>query len=141
MQEIVLLRVVVRLFLPFILMYGLYILLHSQISPGGGFQAGIIWAAAFMAYSLVNDLASLQKILPQFALRVLSSLGIFIYIGVGLAGIFMGGKFLDYSVFKNPAVEGGKLGVMLIECAISMVVFSFVMLVFYLFGRRSEDDS
>jgi len=122
-------------------MYALYILFHGEVSPGGGFQAGVIFAAGFIAYSLVNDLASLQKILPHFVVRIINALGVLIYAGVGVTTMFMGGRFLGFSAFRVLPADGQKLGIMLVEVGIGMVVFSVIMLVFYSFGERSGDDS
>jgi multicomponent Na+:H+ antiporter subunit B len=46
MQREVIPRVVVKLLLPFILLFGLYVQFHGELGPGGGFQAGVILAAA-----------------------------------------------------------------------------------------------
>jgi multicomponent Na+:H+ antiporter subunit B len=141
MQEIVVLKIVVRFLLPFIVIYALYILFNSENTPGGGFQAGVICASAFIVYSLVNDLASLQKFLPHFLVRLVTVVGIMLYAGVGFAGVFMGGRFLGFSQLGDLPADGQKLAVMLVESAIFMVVFSVVMLIFYSFGERSGDES
>ena len=141
MHDIVVLKVVVRLLLPFILVYALYIQFHGDFSSGGGFQAGIIFAAGFIVYSLVNDLASLQKIIPFLAVRIIAALGILIYAGVGVASMLMGGKFLSYSAFNSIPTEGQKLGIMLVEIGVGFVVFAVIMLIFYSFGGRSDNDA
>ena len=47
------LRIIVKMVLPFILMFGFYVQLHGEYSPGGGFQAGVILASAFILYALI----------------------------------------------------------------------------------------
>jgi multicomponent Na+:H+ antiporter subunit B len=141
MIEQVVLKVVVRLLLPFIFIYAFYIQFHAEVSPGGGFQSGIILAAAFIAYSFVHNLESLQRIIPQTLVRVLSSVGLFIYVGCGVTSMFMGGRFLDYSVFFTDKIQAQKLGVMIVELGIGITVFSVIMIIFYAFGERSGDAS
>ncbi len=48
MKHLVVLRVVSKLLIPFILLFGLYVQMHGDFGPGGGFQAGVIFAAAFI---------------------------------------------------------------------------------------------
>jgi multicomponent Na+:H+ antiporter subunit B len=141
MHEVVIFRVVVRLLLPFILMYALYIQLHGEYSPGGGFQAGVIFAAGFIVYSFISDLASLKKIISLRVIRFFAAFGIIIYAAVGIIGMLLDGKFLEYSVLSSVPVNGQKLGIMLVELGVGITVFSVVMIVFYAFGERSGNDS
>lgn len=122
-------------------MYAFYVLLHGEYGPGGGFQSGVIFAAGFVVYSFVYDLESLKNIISQMLLKVIASLGILIYAGVGIVTILKGGKFLDYSVLMLDKVQGQKLGIMLVEVGIGVTVFSVVMLIFYSFGERSGGDN
>lgn len=137
MNDDIVLRVVVRLLVPFILMYGLYVQFHGEFSPGGGFQAGVICAAAFIAYALVHGLEETMMILPFGVVRVLSAMGLLLYAGVGVLTMLLGGNFLDYSVLSQDPVSGQKLGILVIELGVGITVFSVTMLIFYVFGERS----
>ena len=53
MDSYLVLRVVAKLLMPFILIYGLYVQFHGDFGPGGGFQAGVIFAAGFILYALI----------------------------------------------------------------------------------------
>ncbi len=141
MHDIIVLRTIVRLLLPLVLLYALYMQFHSEITPGGGFQAGIIFAAAFIGYSLTNDIISLQKILPLILVRIIAALGILIYAGVGVASILMGSNFLGYGALATIAVEGQKIGIILVEFGVGLTVFASIMLIFYSFALRSDHDS
>ena len=48
MRDKLILKVVGRLFIPFILLFAFYVQFHGDYGPGGGFQAGVIFAAAFV---------------------------------------------------------------------------------------------
>ena len=50
------LRVVAKLLMPFILLFALYVQFHGDFGPGGGFQAGVILAAAVIFYALIFGL-------------------------------------------------------------------------------------
>ena len=56
MRDTIILRVVVKLLLPVILIFALYVQFHGDYGPGGGFQAGVIFGAAFILYALIFGL-------------------------------------------------------------------------------------
>ena len=95
MRHHLVLRVVSKMLIPFILLFGLYVQFHGDFGPGGGFQAGVIFAAAFILYALVFGDDQARKVVPDKALILLVPLGLLIYALTGFAGILLGGKFLD----------------------------------------------
>ena len=46
-------RIITKLIVPFILLFGLYVQFHGEISAGGGFQAGVIFASGFILYNVI----------------------------------------------------------------------------------------
>ena len=115
MKDIVVLRVVSKLLIPYILLFGLYVQMHGDYGPGGGFQAGVIFAAAFILYGLIFGTASIRSVMPRRILLGLISLGVLLYAGTGVAALILGGNFLDYNAlaadplkaFEFAAVPGG----------------------------------
>ena len=93
------LRVVSKLLIPFILLFGLYVQWHGDFGPGGGFQAGVIFAAGFILYGLIYGLGTLRKALPAWVTRLVLTLGVLLYAGVGVACMLLGSKFLDFDFF------------------------------------------
>mgnify|MGYP003487470888 CR=1 FL=1 len=61
MMNDLILRVVAKLLIPFILLFALYVQFHGDFGPGGGFQAGVILAAAVIFYALIYGLADARK--------------------------------------------------------------------------------
>ena len=57
MISIPIIRVIAKLLIPYILLFGLYVQFHGDFGPGGGFQAGVIFASALILYGLVYALA------------------------------------------------------------------------------------
>lgn len=137
MRHIVILRVVAKLLIPLILLFALYVQFHGEYGPGGGFQAGVIFAAGFILYALVFELETAQQVAPPGVLRVLMAAGLLIYAGVGIDSLLLGGNFLDYSVLLDDPVHGQHLGIMLIELGVGVTVASTLIIIFYCFvGRR-----
>jgi multicomponent Na+:H+ antiporter subunit B len=132
-------RVVGRMLVPFILLFGLYVQFHGEYGPGGGFQAGALIAAAFILYALVEGEARTLNALPQSALTGLMVGGALLYGSVGLAGIFLGANFLDYSVLAINPVSGQQLGILLIEAGVGMTVTGVLLSIFHAFAARETN--
>lgn len=64
MQSVVL-QTVIKLLLPFIQVYGLYIIFHGHISPGGGFAGGAVMAASFVLFAMSYGVGEGFKRLPR----------------------------------------------------------------------------
>ena len=139
MREKLVVRVVSRFFIPFILLFGLYVQFHGDFGPGGGFQAGVIFAAAFVLYGLVYGLENLQRVVSWLALELGSALGLLLYGGVGIASLLLDGNFLDYKVLDaHDPMHGLHLGILLIELGVGLTVSASMLAIFYAFaGRRT----
>ena len=129
-------RVVGRLLIPFILLFGLYVQFHGEYGPGGGFQAGAIIAAAIILYALLEGEAQVLRVLPQRLLTGLMAGGALLYGAVGVAGVLLGGSFLDYSVLAANPVTGQHIGILLIEAGVGITVTGVLISVFYAFAAR-----
>jgi multicomponent Na+:H+ antiporter subunit B len=130
------LRIAAKMLIPLILMFALYVQFHGESGPGGGFQAGVIFAAAFILYALVFGMGAARAVAPGPVLRVLAALGVLLYCGVGMAAIFAGGNFLDYDVLATDTVAGQHLGIFLVELGIGITVASVMISIFYAFAER-----
>ena len=131
------LRVVVKVLIPLILLYALYVQFHGDFGAGGGFQAGVIFATAFILYDLVFGEGNARLVVPPHWLHRLAALGVLIYGGVGVVSLLGGRAFLDYSVLSHDPVHGQHLGVLLVEVGVGITVFAVILLIFYaLSGRR-----
>jgi len=137
MRDNVILRVISKALIPPILIYALYVHFHGDYSPGGGFQAGVILAAGFILYGLINGLESLKRVLPVPAVRTLSGLGVLLFSGTGVAAMILGGNFLDYDVLLHDPHHGQHLGILLVEAGVITTVFGVMVLIFYAFAGRA----
>lgn len=133
------LKVVVKLLIPLILLYGLYVQFHGDFGAGGGFQAGVIFATGFILYDMVFGAAHARAVMPPAMLPRLGALGVLIYGGVGVVSMLLGKPFLDYSVLSHDPVHGQHLGVLLVELGVGITVFSIVLSIFFaLSGRKRK---
>jgi multicomponent Na+:H+ antiporter subunit B len=140
MHSYLVLRVVAKLLLPFILLFALYVQFHGDYGPGGGFQAGVIFAAGFILYVLIYGLRNADQVLPRGILRFGYSCGVLLFAGVGIYDMLLGGKYLDYSVMAHDPVHGQHAGIFLVELGVGITVASVMVSVFFTFARRSKDQ-
>jgi len=134
----ILLRVMAKVLIPPILLFALYVQFHGDFGPGGGFQAGVIFAAGFVLYSLTFGLEKSQEIVGPVLLKVLAAFGVLLYGGVGVVSMLKGGEFLNYSVLAEDPVAGQHLGIIVIELGVGITVFSVMLTIFYAFSGRED---
>lgn len=130
------LRVVSKLFIPYIMLFGLYVQFHGDFGPGGGFQAGVIFAAAFVLYALIFGVETARKVLPAVATRIMLIVGVLLFAGTGFLGIFLGGNFLDYSVLAGTVTGGQHLGIFIVELGVGITVAATMVTVFFVFSGQ-----
>ena len=131
-------RVVIKLILPFILLFGLYVFYHGESGPGGGFQAGVILAAGVILYGVIFGLTAARRIVPMRLLEIAIPLGVFIYGAVGVAGLLFGGNFLDYFVLDKDPVHGQERGIFWVETGVLVTVAGTMAAIYYAFSGRGR---
>lgn len=136
------LRVVTKLIVGSILLFAFYVQFHGDFSPGGGFQAGVIFAAGIIIYGIVFGLASAQEVLPPWFVRKLVALGLLLYIGTGFASVLLGYTFLDYGAFEpsHPS-HGQHWGILAVELGVGITVTGVMIAIYYAFAGRTPPMS
>ncbi len=132
-------KVVGRLLIPFIVLFGFYVQFHGEYGPGGGFQAGAIIAAGIILYALLEGEEQALKAVPHSVLMGMVIGGAMLYGAVGIAGIALGGNFLDYSVLADNPVKGQQLGILIIELGVGITVCGALLSIFHAFAAREPD--
>lgn len=131
MKDQVVLRVVAKIMIPFILVFGLYVITHGEIGPGGGFQGGVILAAAFILYGMVFGKAALEEAVPSHIVLNVAAFGALLYAGVGVYTLLAGGNFLDYSYITPTTPQIGEIwGITLVEYGVGLTVCSSMIIVY-----------
>ena len=138
MNEHVVLRVVAKLLIPFILLFALYVQMHGDFGPGGGFQAGVIFSSAFILYGLVFGLGNARRVMPERTMVALAALGVLLFAGVGIGALLWGGNYLEYGMLRGDPVAGNYLGVWLVELAIGITVSAVMIAIFFTFAGRTR---
>jgi multicomponent Na+:H+ antiporter subunit B len=130
------LRVVSKLLIPPIMLFALYVQFHGDFGPGGGFQAGVIFASAFILYALIFGVDNARKVAPAWLTRLILAAGLLLFAGVGVVTILLGGDYLDYSMLSNDPLAGQHLGITLIEFGVGTTVAGAMITIFLVFDGR-----
>jgi multicomponent Na+:H+ antiporter subunit B len=133
------LRVVGKLLIPYMLVFALYVQFHGDYGPGGGFQAGVIAAAAIIFYALIFGLPAARRLVPEPVVETMVALGAFLYLAVGFAGLALGGNFLDYFVLGQDPVAGQHRGIFWVELGVLITVSGVMLKIFYMFAGRQRE--
>ena len=138
MRETVVLRLVSKLLIPFILLFALYVQFHGDFGPGGGFQAGVLFAAGLILFGLIHGLKALDRVVPNRLVEILMGLGVLLFGGVGVATMILHGNFLEYGVLNHhDPIHGQHLGILLIEIGVGLTVAMAMISIFKAFAGRS----
>ncbi|MCD6291969.1 MAG: Na(+)/H(+) antiporter subunit B [Deltaproteobacteria bacterium] len=128
-------KTIVRIFTPFIQIYGLYVIAHGHYSPGGGFQGGVILAASIILLALAFGLRKTMAKVSKRLTTILSSTGVFIYAGIGLLCLILGANFLDYAkldlFLKVGIPQARSLGILGVEIGVGMAVMACMNSIFF----------
>ena len=141
MTDHLILRVITKILFAPILLFALYVQFHGDYGPGGGFQAGVIFAVSFILHAVVFGLDQTQKAMPQKALLVIMVIGILFYTGTGLVTMLLGGNLLSYDVLVPNSTHhaGQHYGILLVEFGVGLAVFSTMLTIFYQYAGREPE--
>lgn len=138
MRRKTVLRVVAKVLIPYILLFAFYVQFHGDFGPGGGFQAGVIFAAGAVLYALLFGLDAMRRVLPDRLIEIGIATGVLIYGGTGVVALLMGGNYLDYSVLEHDPHHGQHLGIFLVEAGVGITVSSVMISLFSSFAGRTQ---
>jgi len=138
-KSLLVLRVIAKMLIPFMLLFALYVQFHGDFGPGGGFQAGVIGAAAIVFYAIIFGLPAARRMVPDRLVETMVGLGVLLYAGVGVAGMLLGGNYLDYFVLAHDPVHGQHRGIFWVEVGVAITVSGVMLKIFYMFAGRGRD--
>lgn len=99
-------KTITNICFPIITIYGLYIIAHGHLTPGGGFQGGAIVASGLALLVIAHGTDWIESKIKEHDLSVLESLGALGFIGIGFLGIVMSGSFLSNFLFDTSMLFG-----------------------------------
>jgi multicomponent Na+:H+ antiporter subunit B len=88
------LRALSLVLIPSLIALGVYIVVHGQITPGGGFQGGVILAAGPLAVFLSGRYLRMKALAPEKLEEIGDAVGAAGYALIGLGGLIFAGVFL-----------------------------------------------
>lgn len=133
-----------RLIVPIVLIYGVYVLIHGELSLGGGFQAGALIACAYMLERIIPGMRSAVDFIKEEVALLFAGIGAFIYLFTGLLPMFNGGNFLEYSKlpFGAQTVENiahlHTTGILMIEIGVTVCVAFVIIAILDIVLERTE---
>lgn len=138
MRHHLLLRVITKLLVGPIILFALYVQFHGDYSPGGGFQAGVIFAVAFILFGIVFGLAKVKQVFPPWLVHKLAATGVLIYAGTGIYSLMLGSTYLNYSAFTPDHPEHGQhWGILIVELGVGITVAAVMVAIYYAFAART----
>ncbi len=135
MKKNPILRETSHLLIPAILLFALYVQFHGDYGPGGGFQAGVIFASAIILYALLHGVKKAEQVVSLNLAKFCAACGLLLYAGVGVFGILLGGNYLDFNVLAHDPIHGQHWGILLIELGVGLTVASVILAIFYAFTK------
>ncbi|MEM9706828.1 MAG: Na(+)/H(+) antiporter subunit B [Pseudomonadota bacterium] len=142
-MEHLVLRVMTKVLFAPIILFALYVQFHGDYGPGGGFQAGVIFAVAFILHALSFGLDATKSALPEEALKILMVVGVLLYAGTGVVTMALGGNYLSYDTIAPDSTHhaGQHYGILVVELGVGIAVAATMLTIFYNFaGREPEID-
>jgi len=141
----VIIRTVIRLIVPFIQIFGLYVVFHGGSGPGGGFQGGVIMATSIFLYVMAFGITEGKKRLSEKVNMIMRSTGLYFFCGAGILALIFRGNFLDYGAVPLPFLDPAHIRAFMIdgvvEVGIAITVMAVMVTIFFEFypGGTSDD--
>jgi len=124
-------KVIARLSIAFIMLYGLYVIAHGKVSPGGGFQGGVIIAASVLLFIIAFGMREGLKRFEQWKTDIMCALGVLVILVVSSLPLFFGGKFMEFVVVPiAEPIWSSKIAITVIEFGIGLTVAAVMVTLF-----------
>ena len=123
-----------RLMVPFIQLFGLYVIAHGHHSPGGGFQGGVILGASIIMLAISHDLRTAIERISEKTVAILCAVGVLIYAGAGALCLLLGLNFLDYGalapILQVDPITARSHGILIVEIGVGIAVMTTMIWVY-----------
>lgn len=138
----VIVHTLTRVITPIIQLFALYVLIHGHDSPGGGFQAGTLFAASVILPIITFGIQGSLPVLERRAI-ILGGTGVLLFAGIGLVPLILGGEFLNYGELPIPGMEASARrhwGILGIEIGVTLAVAATAVSIYYSLRERGEGE-
>ena len=134
----IILEQVARLLVPFILMFGVYVVLNGHLSPGGGFSGGTVMGAGLILYANAFGYQRIHRLFSFRTFTVMSSSALMVYALSKGYSFFMGANLLESGIPLGKPGDILSAGLILpLDICVGLVVAG-TMYCFYSLFREGE---
>ena len=121
-------RLLTAIFFPVTLLVGIDVVAHGAVTPGGGFQGGVVLATGIHLLYVGGRYRLLERMRPVPIFEVTEGAGLVLFIAIGVAGLAISGDLfhnvIPYGQMSQLVSSGT---VVLLSCAVGMAVVSSVV--------------
>jgi len=132
LKDFLILKKITLFILPYVFLYSTYIQINGEISPGGGFQAGVIFASCLIGLDLIHGKTLSTRYFNHDLLIIIATLGVFIYASIGLFSLYFGKNYLNYDVLSTNKLHAQSIGIFIVEIGVGLTVASVMYLIYSL---------
>jgi multicomponent Na+:H+ antiporter subunit B len=137
-------KTICRILVPFIQLFGLYVIAHGHHSPGGGFQGGVILGASIILLAISHDLRTALTRIREKLDAILCASGVLIYSGTGALCLLLGLNFLDYSALASilgvDPITARSHGILIVEIGVGIAVMATMIWIYSNVSSRGKYD-
>lgn len=121
-----------------LIIFGLYIVAHGQLTPGGGFQGGVVLATAPLMVYLAGNFEKFKQITSHTLVDIAEAAGAGGYLAIGFAGLIINGTYLQnfLPLGATGAINSGGT-IALIDLATGLEVAAGFVLLLYAFLEQT----
>ena len=132
-----------------VFIFGLYIIMHGHLTPGGGFQGGAVLASGVALLIVAFGSQSVHKSLRESHFLILMSVGLLIFISLAFAGMFHSTFFHNFLIGSpvfghipspgpNPGEMSGGGVIPLMDIGVGLTVAAGLSAALLVMARRSQ---
>lgn len=133
-----------RILVPFLQLFGLYVIAHGHHSPGGGFQGGVILGASMILLAISHDLRTAVGRMSERVHAILCPVGVLIYAGTGALCLVLGFNFLDYGALAGilhvDPVTARSHGILIVEIGVGFAVMTAMIWIYNNISSKGKYD-
>jgi multicomponent Na+:H+ antiporter subunit B len=138
LKDFLILKKITLFILPYIFLYSIYIQINGEISPGGGFQAGVIFASCLIGFDLIHGKTLSARYFNHDLLIIIATLGVFIYASIGLVSFYFGKNYLNYYILATNKLHAQSIGIFIVEIGVGLTVASVMYLIYSLLQEDAD---
>lgn len=122
----------VRVVMPFVFTFGLFVMFHGADSSGGGFQGGVIVGTVVLMLGIAFGIGATRDWIGPRIPVALVGVGVLAFLFTGFGSVLLGAGFLEYAVYHDLGIpHATKYGIEFVELAIGVIVAGIVTGLFF----------